>query len=397
MMKLAFANSALLLLLVLSPPGHAADEKLTAPIRVLLIGNSYTYYNNLPSLISQLSGGRIETRMIARGGATLQQHWDTGEAPAAIHEGKWDYVVLQEHSLLGGMRIDGLEHVNEPDFFYDNVRLYDAEIRKIKAKTILYLTWARRVSPEQQPFLTHAYATIAQEVGAQVAPVGVAWQKIRETDPAVILHASDGTHPSPVGSYVAACVLVNTILGKKAPLTYAAHLAGNPIGPNERPDTTRIVDLVHLTLDRAEQLQKIAAEAVAVPLAGKPVYPPRTSLPPAKRPVTAAELNGVWRGSLRFLALPAIAELKLTAEGNQCSGQFSFWTQNDDRRMRAPITSCRITDVGVTFVIPDYHGVGPGESYWSHFTGESLVGWADFRGIGKSSHLMGSFDLKRQK
>ena len=93
-------------------PAAAADEKTAPALRVLFIGNSYTYYNNLPGMVAQLSGGRIETRMVARGGSTLQQLWDFGEAPAAIREGRWDYVVLQEHSLLGGMRVDGIEHVN---------------------------------------------------------------------------------------------------------------------------------------------------------------------------------------------------------------------------------------------------------------------------------------------
>jgi hypothetical protein len=372
----------------------AADEK---PLRVLFIGNSYTYYNNLPSMVSTLSGGKIEARMVVRGNANLQQLWDLGDAPAAIREGKWDFVVLQEHSLLGGMRVDGAEHVNEPDFFHDNVRLFDAEIRKAKAKTVLYMTWARRVSPEQQPFLTHAYGSIGQELGLAVAPVGVAWQKIRDTDPAVVLHAADGTHPSPVGSYVAACVLLQTLLGKKMP-GLPAKISGHPIGANERPDTGRVVDLVSLTPERAEQLQKIAAEAaVPLPLGAKPTYPTRTSLPPVKRPFTSQDVSGVWRGSLRFFALPVNAELKLTAEGTQCSGQFSIWTQNDDRRLRTPVSGCRITDAGVTFSIPDYRGVGPGENYWSHFTGDALVGWADYRGIAKSSRLMGSFDLKRQK
>ena len=391
MMKTALLVATAILLQGASQ--KTTDEK---PIRVLFIGNSYTYYNNLPGMISTLSGGRIETRMVVRGGANLQLMWDLGEAAAAIREGKWDYVVLQEHSLLGGMRVDGAEHVNEPDFFFDNVRLFDTEIRKAKAKTVLYMTWARRAYPEQQVFLTHAYAAIGHELGVAIAPVGVAWQKIRDTDPAVVLHASDGTHPSPIGSYIAACVLLDTLLGKKQ-TGLAARVSGNPIGSNERPDAGRVVDLVNLAPERAEQLQKIAAEAVVPLLGPKPAYPVRTSLPPVKRPFTAQDLGGVWRGSLRFFAVPLNAELKLTAENGQCSGQLAIWTQNDDRRLRAPISGCRITDAGVTFSIPDYRGVGPGESYWSHFTGDALVGWADYRGIGKSSRLMGSFELKRQK
>ncbi len=378
---------------------RAADEKHPPPIRVLFIGNSYTHSNNLPEMVSTLSGGRIDARMVARGGATLQQLWDLGEAPATIREGKWDWVVIQEHSLLGGMRIDGVEYVNEPDFFYDNVRLFDAEIRKAKARTLLYMTWARRVSPQQQTHLTHAYLTIAQELNLAVAPVGVAWQKVREADPSILLHAADGTHPSPVGTYLSACVFVNAILGAKAPATMAARVVGHPIGANERPDLGRMVDLVNLTPERASFLQRIAEEPTPAlsPSAVKLTYPSRASLPPVKRPVKAADVTGVWRGSLKFVAVPLNAELKIKAEGNQCTGQWSTWTNADDRRQRGPIASCRVTDVGVTFVLPDYRGFGPPETYWSHYTGETLTGWADYRGVGKSSRLMGSFELRRQR
>lgn len=375
-----------------APPPRAAG----APVRVLFIGNSYTYYNNMPELVAQLSGGMIETRMVVRGGASLQQSWDLGQAPAAIREGKWDWVVIQEQSLLGGMRIDGTEQVNEPDFFFDNVRMYDAEIRKVKAKTMLYLTWARRAAPEQQAFLTHAYTTIAQELGLTVAPVGVAWQRAREKEPSLILHAADGSHPSPLGSYLAACVFVKTILGPQAPSTLPAKVNGHPIAPNEQPDLSRTVDLVNLSPERAELLQEFAEQAVAVAPQTRPATPARNPLPVPKRPASPGEMTGTWKGWLKYYPVPMNAELRLTqGTGRQCSGQWTIWSQNDDRRLKMPITACRYTDVGVTFVVSDYKGAGPGETFWAHFTGETLTGWADYRGLKKSSRLMGSFELRR--
>jgi hypothetical protein len=380
----------------------APDEKPGPPLRVLFIGNSYTHYNNLPEMVAALSGGRIETRMVARGGWTLQQHWDSPEALAAIREGKWDYVVLQEHSLLGGMRIDSAEHVNDPDFFFSNVRRFDAEIRNVKAKTVLYMTWARRVAPEQQAHLTWAYLSIAQELGALVAPAGMAWQTIRETDPSFVLHSNDGSHPSPSGSYLTACVMVHTLLGAKAPETLPARIQGHPVPTNtERVDLTRVIDLISLAPERAEILQKAALEAVnslTFPVAPtRPASTSRAPLPAPKRPFTAADVAGTWRGNLRFYAIPVQMELRLNAEGNQCAGQITIWTPNDDRRLRSPVSSCRVTEVGVAFVLPDYRGSGISESYWSHYTGETLTGWADFRGIAKSTRLMGSFELRRQK
>ncbi len=375
------------------PPQRPAGA---GPVRVLFIGNSYTYYNNMPELVAQLSGGLIETRMVARGGASLQQSWDIGLAPAAIREGKWDWVVIQEQSLLGGMRVDGTEQINDPDFFYDNVRMYDAEIRKAKAKTMLYLTWARRAAPEQQAYLTHAYAAIAQELGLTVAPVGIAWQKAREKDPSLILHAADGSHPSPLGSYLAACVFVRTILGSQAPASLPAKVVGHPIAPNEQPDLSRTVELVNLSPERAEILQDFAEQAVAPAATPRLPAPARNSLPPPKRPANPAEMTGVWKGWLKYYPVPMNAELRLShGAGNQCSGQWTVWSQNDDRRLKMPLSACRFTDVGVTFVISDYKGAGPGETFWAHYTGETISGWADYRGLKKSSRLMGSFELRR--
>src|SRR5436305_975756 len=83
----------------------------------------------------------------------------------------------------------------------------------------------------------------AQELGLTVAPVGMAWAKVRETDPGMALHLPDGSHPTPTGSYLAACVLADTILGKR--LTgLPARLMGHPISIADRVDKTRVTELV---------------------------------------------------------------------------------------------------------------------------------------------------------
>jgi hypothetical protein len=58
--------------------------------RVLFIGNSYTYVNNLPELVSKLAASRhlnVETEMVAPGGWRLQDHWEKGDAPKVLHRG----------------------------------------------------------------------------------------------------------------------------------------------------------------------------------------------------------------------------------------------------------------------------------------------------------------------
>src|SRR5256712_3057541 len=71
--------------------------------RVLFIGNSYTYVNDLPAMFAGLarSGGhRVETAMVAEGGATLAEHAASAATSAAITSKKWDVVVLQEQSEI---------------------------------------------------------------------------------------------------------------------------------------------------------------------------------------------------------------------------------------------------------------------------------------------------------
>src|SRR5215471_15592197 len=102
----------------------AAQEKQgeAHSIRVLFIGNSYTYFNNLPEIFTKLaqSGhqGKVETMMAAPGGWRLKDHWEKGDALKALHEGKWDYVVLQDQSTLGvDYFLEGKLHVTSDEVF----------------------------------------------------------------------------------------------------------------------------------------------------------------------------------------------------------------------------------------------------------------------------------------
>src|SRR5438045_6727330 len=128
------------LLLVAAAPTAARDE--LKPIRVLFIGNSYTYVNDLPKMLAELAkAGKqrpLEHDRETPGGCSLEKHWKDGKAVKKIEAGKWDFVVLQEHSLRP---LD-----NRPLMFEYAVKL-DGEVKKQNAKTLLYQTWARQNTP----------------------------------------------------------------------------------------------------------------------------------------------------------------------------------------------------------------------------------------------------------
>jgi hypothetical protein len=141
--------------------------------------------------------------VISAGGASLRNHWNAGRAAKAIADGGYDYVVLQEQSTLP---------VKNAKRMAENVRLFNEVIKQAGAKTVLYMTWARQHTPESQQGITDAYNSIGEELGAVVVPVGVAWQKFLAKHDGPLLYDRDQSHPSPAGSYLAACVFLAALL-----------------------------------------------------------------------------------------------------------------------------------------------------------------------------------------
>jgi hypothetical protein len=210
-------------------------------LSVLFIGNSHTYFNYMPQMLSMLvdskdRGFRLITDQCTGEGASLEWHWKNPFSRNAIRKKSWDYVVLQDRS--GGP-------LEEPDSFARHAHLLDAEIGKQGAKTIFFLTWANRLRPETQAALADAYTTTAHRLHAALAPVGLAWDAVRRIDPDMELYHRDGRHANPMGSYLAACVFYS-VLFKTSP----EGLTGRFCHKGRM--------WVDLKKDRASLLQKIA-------------------------------------------------------------------------------------------------------------------------------------------
>ena len=302
--------------------------------RVLFIGNSYTFQNSLPELVKAFAQAQapqlpFETESILAGGTTLRWHQAQESTSRRIHEGGWRYVVLQEQSLLGGLCIDGVTYVGEPEeLFFPAARQLSAQITSAGARPLFYMTWSRKSDLAAQDSLTRAYVHIANELDAPLASVGVAWERVRRERPELELYVEDGSHPSPAGSYLAACVLFATIFHRScegAPST----LSGAPWTGSDF-DSSRTVMLVRLPEDTARYLQRVGSE---VGLAARPIEPPPTTPPhppfptlPAGEPLQPARLVGPWSGSLSLYPVdrgmsPATFLLTFTAQGNGLAGR----------------------------------------------------------------------------
>ena len=190
---------------------------------ILFIGNSYTYYNKLPQSIfttyAAAAGYRVEVTAITNGGYKLSEFADPEDPfgakvmEALTGEKKYDFVVLQEQSVTPAS--------NRPAF-YKAVRTLVEMVRASGAQPILYSTWGRADGSDTLTKygwtresmtwkVAAAYDAIGRELDVPVAHVGLAFFDICENQPDIQLYASDLTHPSYMGSFLAASCLFATI------------------------------------------------------------------------------------------------------------------------------------------------------------------------------------------
>ena len=326
--------------------------------RVLFVGNSYTYFNNLPAIFAALaesSGRRVEVRMTAPGGWRLKDHWEKGEARALLRTAKWDYVVLQDQSTLGvNYFVEGTVHVSTDEVFRPYADKWVSAIRDAGGEPVFYLTWARRSVPEDQAALSAAYIRAARSTRSSLAPVGIAWKDARDRFPDIDLFQKDDSHPSPAGSYLAACVLFSTI--------FKTHPTGAPeriIGPTVnletgQVDTARTTVLVDLPPAQARQLQRVAWAAWqrARRSGGYPTMP-SVSIPtvaPLREGTTLRNIAGRWQGKLRFYPAGPVDMILSFGESPSSTGRLELkYHRKDFTDESVDLLDLELSDRMITF------------------------------------------------
>jgi len=176
------------------------------PQRVLFIGNSYTFFNGgVDNALNRLSKGDLVCSSETSGGKSLAWHYTQSDARQKIAASAWDFVVLQDYSL---------QPLDKPDMLSLFVGKFCDEIAKVHAKPVLFMTWPRENRPEDGPEIYDAYENAAGDNHALVAPVGLAWKMVRGQRPKLALYREDRSHPTPAGTYLAACVFYDVLLDR---------------------------------------------------------------------------------------------------------------------------------------------------------------------------------------
>lgn len=225
------------------PPPRADDPNSSQKgLRVLFVGNSHTFTNDVPGLVANLARAANEERPLlaaseAPGGTSFQMHWNNGRVQQRLTEVKWDLVVLQDQSVM--------PNLSRPEFEQQTLafaRKLNESIRESGARTVLFMTWGYKHDfVGMQRRADAAYRELVTDLKADLVPVGTAWAKARAARPSVELWSADGNHADVRGSYLAACCF------------YAAFYGKSPVGN---------AFTAGLSADEAKFLQETAAGVV---------------------------------------------------------------------------------------------------------------------------------------
>lgn len=207
------------------PSSSALDP--SKEYRILLIGNSFTYYNdmNQPNgilyKIATDAGYKVTVDSVYKGGYYLHQYLDENDEYGKqvllrLRSGhKYDAVVIQDQSNVP---------ISDPADFYDSCREFKTLVEATGAKLYLYETWGYkegqkdltkygRDTLDMEMKLRAASTAIADELDIPVIYVGAAFSKSYTEHPEIELYHTDLKHPGPLGSYLIAWTIFGTVFG----------------------------------------------------------------------------------------------------------------------------------------------------------------------------------------
>lgn len=215
---------------------YAASPQDT--LRILWIGNSYTFYNNLPDVVSDIAASqkmRMKVTRVVKGGERLSGHWQNPQLHELLEQGGWNYVVVQEYSSATAY---STSYVVSEVYPYAHKIDSMAMAHSPEAKVIFYMTWGHKNGNlrqtdyplddtylQMQERVKLSYLEMAYDNHAWCAPVGMAWQTVRREHPEYDLYTADNFHPSLLGSYLAANVIFSTIYQRKYQTSVTCGLA----------------------------------------------------------------------------------------------------------------------------------------------------------------------------
>lgn len=212
-----------LVLFLSATAAHATPNPPADPdgYRVMLVGNSLTYANNLPALLRAVGaaeGRPISTETFAAPGGTLSERVADGAVTQALRERHFDAVVLQEQGghLAACMSSASAQRTAPCAASRRAYASLAEQARAGGARVLLMATWG----PDERwdARVARSVELHARATDSDVFHAGRALRALRTAMPGVQL-TPDGIHPSTHGALLLALALYRDLTGQ----TPAAH------------------------------------------------------------------------------------------------------------------------------------------------------------------------------
>jgi hypothetical protein len=194
------------------PSGPATAPIALPPVpanalRVLFVGNSLTYANDLPRTLADLARAAGQRTLYAVSVAfpdfALEDHLSQGDAARVLKAQDWDFVVLQQGpTSLASSRV----------LLERDARRFAPLIAQAKAKPALFMVWPTEDRKFAFNDVRDSYRAAAVDIDGLFLPAGMSWLEAWKRDPELVLY-SDGRHPTPMGTYLAALVIFQRLYG----------------------------------------------------------------------------------------------------------------------------------------------------------------------------------------
>ena len=175
-------------------------------VNVLFVGNSLTYYNNLPKLVSRIAAcDSIEMtfQVLAYPNYALEDHLNEGSVITQIKTGNYDFVVVQQGpSSQAEGRV----------LLFEYGEKIQALCQKHKTKLAIFMVWPARSNYKTFDGVIRNHTEIAAKTNALLCPVGKVWKEHFDATSDFSYYGPDQFHPSLAGSQVAAEIIYTTLV-----------------------------------------------------------------------------------------------------------------------------------------------------------------------------------------
>ena len=210
-------------------------------MRILFIGNSHTYFNDMPHTFKRMyheaTGIQPEVTMLAYSGRDLKWHMEEYfSLRFAILYGEYDYCIIQQQA--------------HPFPDEDLTEKWLKEVIELchiaSTKPVITMTWAQKSEPEMTAVMSSFYRRMADKYDTMLNPVGEIFQKITAEHPETDLFWKDGAHASAYGSWLIAASLTYLLAGKDkldvitdTAINFNVHFAQDSSRPEAETDRSK--------------------------------------------------------------------------------------------------------------------------------------------------------------